>query len=64
MSFLQFPLSGRFWQPRWYVETNLYVNANKHLNFVFHWDHIIDEKKVVPIESFYYSFSTGIQYGF
>ena len=63
-SFLQFPLSGNFWQPRWYIEANLYVNAGRHTNFVFHWDHIIDSKKVVPIESFYYSFSTGIQLNF
>ena len=63
-SFLQFPLNGNFWQPRWYIEANLYVNAGRHTNFVFHWDHIIDNKKVVPIESFYYSFSTGIQLNF
>jgi hypothetical protein len=63
-SFLQFPLAGNFWKPRWYVESNLYLNASKHMNFLIHWDHIVDTKQLVPIESFYYSFSTGIQFNF
>ena len=60
-SFLQFPLEGAFWKPRWYLEANFYVNTSKHTNFVFHWDHIVDDNKLVPIESFYYGFSTGLQ---
>ena len=63
-SYLQFPLSGKFFQPRWYFETNLYVAASKHLNFLLHWDQIKDTKRVVPINTFSYNYSTGIQLNF
>ncbi len=61
ITYVQFPLAGKFFQPRWYVEANLYLAASKHINFVVHWDHIIDRLRVVPIDYFFYSFSTGIQ---
>jgi len=63
-TYLQFPLSGHFFQPRWYFETNLYLTASKHLNFILHWDQIKDTKRVVPINSFSYNYSTGIQLNF
>lgn len=62
LAYLQFPIQGVFIKPRWYQETNLYIHANKHLNFLIHWDHIYDEQRLVPIENFYYSFSTGLQF--
>jgi hypothetical protein len=64
ITYVQFPLSGKFFQPRWYVDANLYLAASKHINFVVHWDHISDRARVVPIDDFYYSFSTGIQMNF
>lgn len=60
-TFLQFPLSSNFKQPRWYFEINNYFKISNHINFVFRWDHILDKNTVVPIENFYYGFSTGIQ---
>lgn len=64
ISYLQFPLYGRFTDPRWYFETNLYIEAGKHLNFILHWDHIYDDRRLVPIDNFYYTFSTGIQFNY
>jgi len=64
VSFWQFPLTGRFFQPRWFLESNLNIAANEHLSFLIHWDHIRDKKLPVPIESFYYTFSMGIQFNY
>ena len=64
ITYVQFPLAGKFFQPRWYVDANLYLAASKHINFVVHWDHISDRARVVPIDDFYYGFSTGIQMNF
>lgn len=61
-SFLQFPLNNHFWNPRWYWECNLYVNAGTHFSFLIHWDQILDHYRVVPVASFYYGFATGLQY--
>lgn len=62
MSYLQFPLAGRFTQPRWSLDANIFLQAGKRLSFVVHWDHVFDRNRVVPIDLFYYSFSTGMQY--
>lgn len=62
MSYLQFPLKGRFLQPRWSLDANLFLKAGKRLTVVVHWDHVFDRNRVVPIDLFYYSFSTGLQY--
>jgi len=61
MSFLQFPLTGYFGRPRWYLESNAYVNAGKRWNVVFHWDHIVDAATLLPVDHFFYGFSAGIQ---
>jgi hypothetical protein len=61
ISFLQFPLTKNFLQPRWVVDANIYFNVTKHLNIVTHWNHILDQHRLVPIDNFYYSFSTGFQ---
>lgn len=60
-SFIQFPLNEQFFQPRWYMETNLFFSASNNLSFVLHWDHIRDLNRVVPIDNFFYTFSMGIQ---
>ena len=62
MTHLQFPLKGRILQPRWSLDANLFLQAGKRLTFVVHWDHVFDRNRVVPIDLFYYSFSTGLQY--
>lgn len=62
VNYLQFPLSGRLLQPRWYMDANLYIKAGRRLSVVIHWDHVHDLNRVVPIDPFYYSFSTGLQY--
>lgn len=64
VSYFQFPMSGKFLQPRWFIDANLFLNMFKNLSFVLHWDHIVDRNRVVPIDDFYYSFSTGIQLKF
>ena len=60
-SYIQFPLNEQFFQPRWYMETNLFFSASNNLSFVLHWDHIRDLNRVVPIDNFFYTFSMGIQ---
>lgn len=64
LSYVQFPLSGNFFMPRWYFESNVYVAAGRHFNFVVHWDHVLDRRRLVPIDQFFYSFSTGIQFNY
>jgi hypothetical protein len=61
VNFLQFPFNDQFLQPRWFIDANMYVKTGKHFSFVFHWDHILDTNPAVPIDHFFYSFSTGIQ---
>ena len=62
ISYLQFPLAGRFLQPRWFLDANLFLQAGRRLSVVLHWDHVWDRNRVVPIDEYYYSFSTGLQY--
>jgi hypothetical protein len=64
VSFIQFPLKGQFFSPRWYFEMNGYFMLSKHFNLVLHWDHILDKYTLIPIDAFYYGFSTGIQVNF
>jgi hypothetical protein len=64
LSYLQFPLQGSFFNPRWYFESNLYLTVGKHINFLIHWDHIMDKRRLVPIDNFYYTFTTGIQFNY
>ena len=64
INYLQFPINKNLINPRWFVEMNTYFIANKHLNFVLRWDHIFDKNTLVPIDNFYYGYSTGIQYKF
>jgi hypothetical protein len=62
-SYLQFPLNGYFLQPRWYLEWNTFVHLGKHASLMIHWDHNLDAETALPISSFYYNFSTGLQVG-
>lgn len=60
-SYLQFQLNNNFFKPRWFFDSNIYFNVEKHIGFTIHWDHIIDDDRPVPIDNFYYSFSFGVQ---
>lgn len=64
IAYLQFPLSRQFGAPRWYQEANAYLSLGKRLVMVFHWDHIWDQTTLLPIDPFFYSFSTGVQLNF
>jgi len=64
ISYLQFPLKGHFFQPRWYTDANLFLGLGKKISFIIHWDHILDGNRAVPIDKFYYTFSTGLQLNF
>jgi hypothetical protein len=64
ISYLQFPLKGSFLHPRWYTDANLFLGLGKKITFIVHWDHIFDSFRPVPIDKFYYSFSTGLQLNF
>jgi hypothetical protein len=64
VSYWQFPIEGRFFQNRCFFESNLTVKAVDHFSILIHWDHIRDKNRLVPIEKFYYSVSTGIQFNY
>jgi hypothetical protein len=64
VSYWQFPLNGSFFQPRWFLESNVNIGIGKHFNFIVHWDHIRDRYRVVPIDLFYYTVSTGLQFNY
>jgi hypothetical protein len=60
-SYLQFPINKDFTNTRWFLELNANVNISKKVNFVIHWDHTLDNYRVVPISNFYYSLNFGVQ---
>jgi hypothetical protein len=60
-SFLQFPLNNHFLQPRWFFDSNLNFEFNKYINFILHFDHNFDNYRPLPIDSYYYNLSLGIQ---
>lgn len=62
VSYLQFPLKGNFFQPRWHFDANVFLHVGKHLSFTVSWNHVVDKNRLVPIDKFYYGFSTGLQY--
>ncbi len=64
ITYVQFPFNQNFLKPRWFFEVNSYFKASKHLNFVIHWDHVLDFAPVMSIDHFYYSYSTGLQLNF
>ena len=64
VTFLQFPFSGNFLRPRWYLDVNAFIKTGKHFSIVLHWDHILDDQPAVPISNYFYSFSTGFQVNF
>jgi hypothetical protein len=63
-TFVQFPLNNHFLTPRWFFDSNLYFNVNKHLGFIIHYDHNFDTFRPLPIDNYYYTVSTGINIKF
>ncbi len=61
VSYVQFPLNKRFNSPRWFFDSNLIFESSKHLSFVIHYDHNLDFFRPLPIDTYYYNLSMGIQ---
>jgi hypothetical protein len=60
-TFLQFPLNNNFTNPRWVFDSNLFFAINKYLSFKIHFDYNLDNFRPLPIDTYYYSLTTGIQ---
>ena len=39
----------------------VYIKMSKNLSFIIHYDHTIDNYRLVPVANFYYSLNFGIQ---
>ena len=63
-TFVQFPMNRYFTSPRWFFDSNVYFTVNKHLGFTIHYDHNYDTYRPLPIDDYYYTFTTGIQLKF
>ena len=61
VNFVQFPLNGHFFKPRWAFDSNLYFEMSKKLNFILHYDHNYDDYRVLPIDNYYYNITLGVQ---
>lgn len=61
VSYLQFPLNSYFNKPRWYFDSNLNFEVNKHLNFLIQYEHNYDSYRALPIDNYYYNLSIGMQ---
>ena len=63
-TFVQFPLNSFYLQPRWFFDSNLNFEVNKVLTFIIHYDHNLDYYRPLPIDSYYYNLSIGMQLKF
>lgn len=61
VSYIQFPINQFFSSPRWFFDSNLNYEVNKHLSMVLHYDHNLDGYRPLPIENYYYNLSLGFQ---
>ena len=64
LTYIQLPVNQSYYNVRWFLESNANFQINKKINFVIHWDHTLDNYRVVPISNFYYSLNFGIQLNF
>ena len=64
ISYLQFPINSNFSKPRWFFDSKLIFVASKNISFILRYDHNLDYYRALPISSYYYSLSTGIQLKF
>jgi hypothetical protein len=60
ITFVQFPLNQYFLSPRWFFDSNLNFTVNKYIGFLIHYDHNFDTYRPLPIDSYYYTVSIGI----
>jgi hypothetical protein len=60
-TYLQFPLNNNLRLPRWYFDSNLTFNVSKFWSFVLHYDQNFDAFRPLPIDTYYYVMSLGIQ---
>jgi hypothetical protein len=60
-TFVQFPLNSNFNSPRWFLDMNLNFNFSKHLSFSIHYDHNLDAFRPLPIDTYFYATTMGIQ---
>ena len=63
-SFVQFPFNSYYLQPRWFFDSNINFEVNKFLNLIIHYDHNLDYYRPLPIDSYYYNLSFGMQFMF
>jgi hypothetical protein len=54
-------MNNDFLNPRWFIDINTYIKMTKKLSFIIHYDHTIDNYRLVPVSNYYYSFNFGIQ---
>ncbi len=64
LTYIQMPINKYFSNVRWYLESNAQFKITNNLSFILHWDHTLDNYRVVPISNFYYSTSIGFQISF
>lgn len=61
INYVQFPMNGHFIQPRWFFDSNLYLEISKHWSVLLHYDHNYDAYRALPIDEYYYSVNVGFQ---
>lgn len=61
ISYFQLPVNRDLPNLRWFVDINTYIKMTRNLSFIIHYDHTIDQYRLVPISNFYYSLNFGIQ---
>jgi hypothetical protein len=54
-------MNNDFLNPRWFIDINTYIKMIKNLSFIIHYDHTIDNYRLVPVSNYYYSSNFGIQ---
>lgn len=64
VTFVQFPLNSHFSSPRWFFDSNVFFKVNKFFSFFIHYDHNVDSYRPLPIDSYFYTISTGINLKF
>ena len=64
LTYIQLPVNQSYYNVRWFLESNANFQINKKINFAIHWDHTLDNYRVVPISNFYYSLNFGLQFNF
>jgi hypothetical protein len=60
VSYVQFPMNDSFINPRWTIDSNLFFDISKNVNFVVHYSHNYDEYRPLPIDDYYYELNFGI----